>query len=421
MFTKFRVRNFKTHLDTEIELKDLTLLIGFNNSGKTNLLKAISFFSEICRNATYSSNDFAKLRLLDNEESIIDYTHCRKYIHHSQSAVNPTIFNCEWISNNDEDFRISYELEILPDAMFFPIREKIYFGKNNDRRNIHSSSKEISIWKQIKENNTIEEDYKLCFFSFWEDLISIKYFFLQTNSLKSKSRSNISFFKKEQSLLSKGIEDKQLYRFLNLSTMLKEAGEDFLESVKYIKATQSEQYDRFIFYLKRFEPSFVGINTEYDEIKWQFDVGKEKLVNYTSASISNGLLKAAIIALLCFSKNQPSITILDEIENSLDQYKLVELIEWLRYSSNQGKNTQFILTSHSPFVIREFSDNLDSVYTVHLKRKKGYVSEVTNLNEELKAINRLGGLREEGVEEIEGVLHIRKYVLTELFHNGILG
>ena len=101
--------------------------------------------------------------------------------------------------------------------------------------------------------------------------------------------------------------------------------------------------------------------------------------------------------------------------------EIQEFLDWLRHVSDNGKNTQFILTSHSPSVIREFADNLDSVYTVHLKRKKGYVSEVTNLNEALKMINRLGGLKEETVEEVDGVLHIRKYALTELFYNGILG
>jgi hypothetical protein len=82
---------------------------------------------------------------------------------------------------------------------------------------------------------------------------------------------------------------------------------------------------------------------------------------------------------------------------------------------------QFILTTHSPSVIREFADRTDCVYNVHLRKKKGYISEVSNLSDALKTLIKFGAIKEETVVEDEGVVKIRPYALTEMFYNGVLG
>ena len=46
MLGKIRIKNFKSLRDVEMELQQVNLLIGPNNSGKTNLLKALEFFGK---------------------------------------------------------------------------------------------------------------------------------------------------------------------------------------------------------------------------------------------------------------------------------------------------------------------------------------------------------------------------------------
>lgn len=404
MFTKFRVRNFKTHLDTEIELKDLTLLIGSNNSGKTNLLKAISFFSDFINKQKYNKLE--------------KYITAKKYMenkHHLSDSLMPIIFNCEWISSYRNNIRINYELSFLYNVELSYI-ESFTITDDNDIEKFDNEGKKLSIYNSIKES---EHKYLEDIDIFFRQLESMKYYSFQPNAIKGQSNK----------------KDKELNAWVNIANskvgtrpiglpfafMLGKEGEYFFDVVTYVKEIQPTQYNKFISYLRRFESSFIGIDIKDDIIKWQFDTGKGDLASYDSADISDGLLKAAAVALLCASEKKPAVIMLEEIENGINQSKIQEFLGWLKHVSDNGKNTQFILTSHSPSVIREFSDNLDSVYTVHLKRKKGYVSEVTNLNEALKMINRLGGLKEETVEEVDGVLHIRKYALTELFYDGILG
>ncbi|MFO5472544.1 MAG: AAA family ATPase [Dolichospermum sp.] len=49
MFTQVTLKNFKTHKLTTIELPPITLLIGNNNSGKSNLLAGIQHFCRLVR------------------------------------------------------------------------------------------------------------------------------------------------------------------------------------------------------------------------------------------------------------------------------------------------------------------------------------------------------------------------------------
>lgn len=401
MFTKFRVRNFKTHLDTEIELKDLTLLIGSNNSGKTNLLKAISFFSEIIRANFYERNEEVIFtNLLSNKHSL-----------HSEKDI---ILDYQTsIIYLDKEVKISYSLIIhsiglnqlveLSEIMRIEIDEEtIQF--QNEKCDIYS----LKLHKLIKDSNnkTINDfKFKHKVYEKIKSLATMYYFNFYPQLLKEHSKVN------------KNIELKfNEPNRIDISNF----NELFVALVIYIKENEKNSYSRFLAFIRTFEPSLIGVEIEEDKLVWQFDLGNHNIINFDADAISDGLLKATAVSLICALEKKPSIIMLEEIENGINQSKIKEFLGWLKYISDNGKNTQFILTSHSPSVIREFSDNLDSVYTFHLKRKKGYISEVTNLNEALKKINRLGVLKEETVEEVDGVLHVRKYALTELFYNGIL-
>jgi AAA15 family ATPase/GTPase len=390
MFTKFRVRNFKTHLDTEIKLKDLTLFLGSNNSGKTNLLKAISFFLEMFSNGRLDSSDYQN----------------NTHINHQDE---PTYFSFEWIYENDK--KLSYSLTVSLKEEKLETEEKIEFNSEGEDVELSTISNGIlKKWKAISEYSTLES-YKniesLLVKQFLNDGTPfensvVMYSNLNTENLRVNGKNN---------------NDKN-----SLPTENRSLESQFLDLVKYIK-TDADAYKTFAFFIRWFEKSFVGLlvdENETNNILWQFDVGNEKIVNFTSQDVSHGVLKNAALALICSFEKLPLIVMIEEIENGVEKNKLAELLDWLRHVSKKGQNTQFIFTSHGPSVIREFSDNLDSVYTFKLEREKGYVSEVTNLNEEMKIMNRLGIFKGEGVEEIDGVLHIHKYTLTKSFYNGTL-
>src|SRR5689334_15079278 len=56
MFSRIRLENFRTHVDTQIDLADVTLLIGANNTGKTGLFAGIRHFSRLVARARPESS-----------------------------------------------------------------------------------------------------------------------------------------------------------------------------------------------------------------------------------------------------------------------------------------------------------------------------------------------------------------------------
>lgn len=62
MFKKFTLRNYKTHRLTTIELNAVTLLIGNNSSGKTNLLSGIQHFASLVRRGNPATDSDSTVR-----------------------------------------------------------------------------------------------------------------------------------------------------------------------------------------------------------------------------------------------------------------------------------------------------------------------------------------------------------------------
>jgi AAA15 family ATPase/GTPase len=65
MFTQITLKNYRTHKSTTIELGPVTLLIGNNNSGKTNLLAGIQHFSWLVRRANPQHVSFPSIKERD--------------------------------------------------------------------------------------------------------------------------------------------------------------------------------------------------------------------------------------------------------------------------------------------------------------------------------------------------------------------
>ncbi len=387
MFTKFHIKNFRTHVDTEISLKDLTLIIGGNNSGKTNLLEAICFFSNLVRDSLVEKE---KENLYIDRHILSDYE-------------MPICFTCEW---KWREVKIIYNIECNWGSSF---TEKLIYT-DDKKRSIYEYGFNEDEYTKVLMLAKILKDSLFCRL-FFEQLSSFSYYNFQPFSLKKQGKDYNGYIK-------------------NIANEFGKEGANFQSIVKYIKEKEDNIYNTFIGFLRRFEESFIGITIQNEKVEWQFDMGLNNpyiggpytaFPAFSPEKVSEGLLKAGALALLCALSPPPPIIMIEEIENGINQKNLSEFLKWMHNTVEYGAEpTQFILTSHSPSVIREFSDKLDCVYNVHLKRKKGYVSEVTNLNEALKPLVRFGSIKEDAAFEKDGIVHIRPHALTELFYNGIL-
>lgn len=404
MFTEFVIKNFRTHLDTKIFLKDISLVIGSNNSGKSNLLAAIQHFSGLIKRANPNPT-----QNLGNEDELknsklLKYNDFSPHLHKLHTD-KPMEFSCVW---KNEKGTVSYKIIIFISKWVVLCNETLELQQGKLKKIVQTkNSKEIALQTKL-EIEKLDEDLKLLSKIFFRDLASIYYFNFQPALLKGDVKCE---------------GEKLVPENLQTASQLGREGGNLQEIIKIIYETEKQVYDKFVLMLRKFVDSFYGIDIQDGQVFWQFDLNRipPKLEEFPAHVVSDGILKAAAIALLASMHDPPSLIMLEEIENGINQKNIQHLISWLSKIGGRGHTTQVIATTHSPSILREFASNLDSVYYVALM-PKGFKSVVSDLNALL--MNDMKAGRIEGdIVEVDGreLVKVEPLELIKLFYMGIIG
>ena len=70
MLQKIRIQNFRSLKDVTVDLQHVNLLIGPNNSGKSNFLKALEFFLSLINNKKFEENYFKQILFRDELKNL---------------------------------------------------------------------------------------------------------------------------------------------------------------------------------------------------------------------------------------------------------------------------------------------------------------------------------------------------------------
>ena len=133
-----------------------------------------------------------------------------------------------------------------------------------------------------------------------------------------------------------------------------------------------------------------------------------------------------LLPLLTTVRRPPALILLEEIENGVNPANIHAFLSWIQQATIDSSRpneyrTQFILTTHSPAVLREFHEELENVYSVKLHRK-GFRSDVRNLSDALDTLIGLGGLDGEIVEEGgKRKVIVTQKDLVDLWYSGTIG
>ena len=207
-------------------------------------------------------------------------------------------------------------------------------------------------------------------------------------------------------------------------------GGKFQRLIFHAKEREEGVFSRFVALVRRLDEDFHGVRLNARDFPiWEFDLGNastERLVEEFSPDLlSDGFLKAAAIALIVSLERPPSIVMLEGIENGINPGNIRELMYWLRHAALTQRahgSPQFILTSHSASVLREFSIYLESVYTLRLV-KSTHQSDVRNLNTSLEELLGIGVIDGTVTEDEQGnrIVEVPPYQLTSLWFSGTIG
>lgn len=416
MFNSITLKNYRTHVDTTLQLGKVTLLLGNNNSGKTNLLSGIRHFSQLIGRANPDK---------DQPRQLIEWKDFTQHRHRLSDRSQPIVFSCMWSNpigqveyticlteNRDLPAQVAVRESIALTVLSgYPASGEVRLSTGEGG----NLDKIILREKILEQPRPFTKEHCELAQHFFRDLAQAFAYHLQPSYLK-------------------GLVPVEWPRVdsahLVVPSQLGHEGGNLVEIIKCYPKADEAAFNRFLASLRRFFDKLHTVRAGKDgRLIWEFDLGPSepgRLDAFDTDVISDGLLRAAAVALLTTVRRPPALILLEEIENGVNPANIHAFLSWIQQATLDSSRlnecrTQFILTTHSPAVLREFHEDLESVYSVKLHRK-GFRSDVRNLSEALDTLIGLGGLDGEIVEENgKRKVIVTQKDLVDLWYSGTIG
>lgn len=380
MITKLRVHNFRTLLNFQMDLTRRHLLIGKNNSGKSNLCHALRFLGSSC--------------WADYQTLVNGLPGGRDSLRHWHYKGLETHFKIECELPFDEgDLQYEYELQLrtpdesaqvpTPSSSPSTVLERLTVeGCGWPKATlIESDGQQVTL---LHEGRHEEAAFKPSEETFIRTKAPTdcsmlnKLYELDTNRRAIYFRrflGAIRYYAVSPPLMRFGLP-RQPTEPRAAFEMLSSYGDNLAAALFQMKNRDEPRYRRMIEFATRLEPDLDSINFNLNPAGGEpnpFVIMKRQNKPHGWATLSDGTLCALALAYAFhFAEgieeirgHPPSVVVIEEPENGLFRGLLPDLWEKLRAVAPRS---QFILTTHSPYFIDLFDRDLGSV--VFLKRDK---------------------------------------------------
>lgn len=318
---RLKIKNFKSLKDVDIEFDHLNILIGMNGAGKSTVLQALDFVSQLMcgeintwlKNRDWSAADLnCKLSKESNIEIEV------------------------WV-------RLDSGIDLLWEAHFN--RRKLNctterFSQNNTslmRVRSGNFSLDDNPFKEIPmeyQGSALAHLRKGFSEEHWNYLTEFRKFFLDIQSLE---------------LLSPNLMRKRA-RYTNNDIG---AGGEKLSA--FLSSLKGDTRDRLLEMLKLFYPRTINFKISNLAAGWKkltlIEQFGDQLLETEARHINDGLLR--ILAILAQTQTAPSMLLLDEIENGVNQELVEKLVNVLL-----AAQTQLVVTTHSPLILNYLPDDV---------------------------------------------------------------
>ena len=342
MLQKVSIQNFKSLKDVTLELQKVNLLIGPNNSGKSNFLKALEKYSIL-------------LNTPQNSESVLKIEDYYSKTSNEEISFKTTIIDDkELLRNNIVSFKYLNIRSILSRWEFFM---KDYFDDWFDDQEEIDEKKQ----KLIKESHPF-------FKNIFHNLIIYK--------------PDPNSFQKPYPILPNQLLIN--YNASNLVAFFDALRDEYPENYKAIEND-----------LHKCIPELSGLRFENVEINKHDNIFKiygdktfKRLglydnvnkLTYWADELSEGTLY--FLALLCIvhQPNPPKLLLLEEPEKGIHPRRIHEVMKFI-FQLAEDKDIQVIMTSHNEHVLEEFTLIPEAVF-IFDKDAEG-ATQVKNLKRDI--------------------------------------
>jgi predicted ATPase len=345
MLQKVSIQNFKSLKDVTLELQKVNLLIGPNNSGKSNFLKALEFVgsrlndfhNDEISNYTFNHEIEKELRIhlikkIGDNDLLGKYRVFTYLNNNSKPAGRGAIVEVENINMLDN---------YIGNYMFPLDSEFVYKNVQNEKKGDWTDFRNDfadSILYSINPNK-LQKPFPI----------------LPNNSFVKYDASNLVAF---LDLIQGRYRDNFVAIENDLNKCIPEFSRIELESVEITK-----DEDLFKIYGDK---TFKRLGLYNDEQKQ----------TYWADEVSEGVLY--FLALLCIihQPNPPKLLLLEEPEKGIHPRRIKEVLDFI-FQLAEDKDIQVIMTTHSERVLDEFEDIPEAVF-IFDKDEEG-ATQVKNL------------------------------------------
>ncbi len=365
MIQQIRIQNFRSLKDVTLDLQQVNLLIGPNNSGKTNVLKALVFFGEII-NSRVTESDFERNLSKRNLNSVFDFSLLVDHF--------PIQFSVNYEDVNDDlsSTFIFWEILIKSQNQYKGI---IGFRRSQEpiaKVGLHSYDKKEELNKQFfyyytfdKSDDDLEDDYDR---NAYAELKTSRVFL-------KKIFGNLSINKPNPETFSSSSDIKSVSR-------MDADGSNIVPFLFGLSQNYKKKFKQLEEDLKRCVGDIVSVATPPDPA----ENGKLKLKffdaydnDYWADEVSEGVLYFLAILCIIHQPDPPKLLLLEEPEKGIHPRRIREVMDFI-FNLAQEKGIQVIMTTHDTYVVDQFADIPEAVFVFD---KKDGATEVKNLQKDV--------------------------------------
>ncbi len=323
MINKIHIKNFLSIRSAEVNLGKVNLLIGANNSGKSNFLKAFLFLK-------ISINEHTKLNVL-------------------RKIINRTA-----LKNNENNLAVQIDTN------------EVSFYKEFDLQKENRNLLEIVGITYEKFLTTLSARWDKNFYDEFYKPFYLKFFVSNTGTIVSKY---------EQTDIQKLIEETKIYSpnplkirsFATLDAKDKQINADASNLVSFLDNMRDENPQ----IIRDIEDSLQKTVSNFQEIRLKKspETPTKKMLGlvdknneiFWADELSEGTLYFLAILAIIHQPNPPKLLLLEEPEKNVHPKRIHEIIDYLFQLSEQ-KDIQIIMTTHSPLVVDEFKNIPENIH-----------------------------------------------------------
>lgn len=329
MIKSFSIQNFKSLTDFKINLSKFNCIIGTNNSGKSSVLQAVDFLSQIIKGTVkiwLSEREWDKRNLLSD-------------------IKNPII-------------KFSLEVECLGKTYNWTGNYNLIQNRCSEETIEIDGARALLLKKNYY---TLEMDKK--------EKIKFKYFGSIMSSIDDR------YLSQDLKIIKNFFHKIQSYDMLNpylmrkkVATKIPEIGIGGEKISSFLHDLSSEQKKKIIDMVNKFFNKIIDYETINTRSGWKrlfvSELYNEEAKTTTEAThVSDGILRILAIASQTLSNYETLL--FDEIENGLNP-EILELLVKLLIDSNK----QIIFTTHNPVLINFIEDSVakESIHLIYRDR-----------------------------------------------------